>query len=300
MMKANKRAISGVVLLDKPLGLSSNQVLQRVKHLFSAEKAGHTGSLDPLATGMLPICLGEATKFSQYLLDADKCYTVTAQLGVKTSTADREGEIIATAAVPSLTPAQLQPYLQAFLGKQTQIPSMYSALKHQGKPLYQLARQGIEVERAPRQITIHALTLLSCELPLIQLRVVCSKGTYIRNLMEDLGEKLGCHAHVTQLHRDWVQGFEDKSMVSMEILQVISEQERDAYLLPFEVLLNGIEYQLHLDSEAITLLYHGKRLPAPNDIPDEVPIRIYSETQCIGLAQIREGQLCVLRLMAKW
>ena len=195
-----RRALHGVLLLDKPLGLSSNDALQRVKRLLRAEKAGHTGTLDPLATGLLPLCFGAATKFSQLNLEADKAYIATLHLGQTTTTADREGEVVLERPL-TFSPAQLQDALQSLRGEIDQVPPMHSALKHEGKALYELARQGVEVERAPRRITIHALELLSQAGETMQILVRCSKGTYIRTLAQDLGELLGCGAHLSALRR---------------------------------------------------------------------------------------------------
>lgn len=196
-----RRPIDGILLLDKPIGVTSNQILQWVKHRYQAEKAGHTGSLDPLATGVLPICLGEATKYSHYLLDADKTYVTRLKLGEKTNTSDVEGEIIARADVPPIGADELEAVLAQFRGEIMQVPSMFSALKRDGRPLYELARAGIDVERAARPVTIFELRCLSIDLPFVELHVACSKGTYVRNLVEDIGEVIGCGAHVVALRR---------------------------------------------------------------------------------------------------
>jgi len=201
------RNVQGILLFDKPLGVSSNKALQQVKNLYFASKAGHTGSLDPLATGLLPICFGGATKVSAFLLDADKRYQVRVKLGETTSTADSEGEVLQTRPTESVTAEQLNQTLQQFVGEIEQIPPMYSALKHQGERLYKLARDGVEVERKPRQVTIHEIRLLTCDLPEFELDVHCSKGTYIRTLAEDIGELLGCGGHVIGLRRTQVGPF---------------------------------------------------------------------------------------------
>ncbi|MFT4993975.1 MAG: tRNA pseudouridine55 synthase, partial [Paraglaciecola sp.] len=193
--KRKGRAIDGILLLDKPLGISSNHALQRVKRLFFAAKAGHTGALDPLATGMLPICLGEATKFSQFLLEADKTYLVTAKLGVRTTTSDADGDIVETKVV-NVSQAQLDSACEQFRGPIKQVPSMFSALKHQGKPLYFYARQGIEIDRPARDITIFSLSVSRFEGDEVDMQVHCSKGTYIRSLVDDIGQILGCGAFV--------------------------------------------------------------------------------------------------------
>ena len=194
------RSVNGIVVVDKPIGASSNHVLQEVKRLYGAAKAGHTGSLDPLATGVLPICLGEATKLSQYLLDSDKSYRTTAKLGIRTTTGDAEGETVSERPV-AITAGDLEPVLARFRGPIEQVPSMYSALKHNGKPLYEYARQGIEIERPARKVNIYRLTLIEFRGDELVLEVDCSKGTYIRTLVEDIGEMLGCGAHVAQLRR---------------------------------------------------------------------------------------------------
>ena len=199
--------IHGILLVDKPTGKTSNGVLQQVKRLFQAQKAGHTGSLDPLASGMLPICFGKATKFAQYLLDSDKHYITEATLGITTSTGDLEGEILQERPVAKMTEAALECVLDKFRGPLVQVPPMYSALKHQGKPLYQLARQGVEVDRKKREVFIHQLTLLERRENKLLLEVVCSKGTYIRTLVEDIGKSLLCGATVSALHRKNVATF---------------------------------------------------------------------------------------------
>jgi len=229
-----KDPIHGILLIDKPQGLSSNGVLQRVKSLLGAKKAGHTGSLDPMATGMLPICFGEATKVSQYLLEADKCYTTTGLLGVKTNTGDAMGDVIACVDNVDVSLDQLQAALAQFKGKSKQIPSMFSALKYQGKPLYQYARKGVEIEREAREIIIYDLHLDAFDGKQFKLTVRCSKGTYIRNLVEDIGEKLGVGAHVTELRRLYTAGFDSNTMITIEQLMERNLEERRALLLPIE------------------------------------------------------------------
>lgn len=212
------RDVHGVLLLDKPTGISSNDVLQKVKRIFNANKAGHTGALDPLATGMLPICLGEATKFSQFLLDADKRYRVIARLGQRTNTSDADGEIISEREI-NFTQDRLDTALDTFRGVIDQVPSMYSALKYQGKPLYEYARQGIEIPRESRSITVHELKFIRLEGHELELEVHCSKGTYIRTITDDLGELLGCGAHVMYLRRLNVSDYPTERMVTLEQLQ---------------------------------------------------------------------------------
>ncbi|AJI94527.1 tRNA pseudouridine(55) synthase [Yersinia ruckeri] len=248
------RDINGVLLLDKPLGLSSNDVLQKVKRLFSANRAGHTGALDPLATGMLPICLGEATKFSQFLLDSDKRYRVIARLGQRTDTSDAEGVLISERDI-NFTQEQLDAALESFRGDTQQVPSMYSALKHQGKPLYEYARQGIEVEREARDITVYELQFLRWEGTELELEIHCSKGTYIRTIIDDLGELLGCGAHVSYLRRLQVATYPSDRMVTLEQLSTMvalaqaeersPNPELDKLLLPMDsAVLNFPEVNL--------------------------------------------------------
>ena len=219
--------------MDKPAGISSNDVVQQAKRLFGAQKVGHTGSLDPLATGVLPLCFGEATKFSQYLLDADKKYWAQVRLGITTETADADGEVIAQADTSGITESQVTAALETFVGEIEQIPSMYSALKHQGQPLYKLARQGIEVERAPRRISIYSAELLQFSEASIELRVHCSKGTYIRSLAEDLGAALGCGGHVSALRRLAAGPYKEGQATTLDELREVGDlREMDALLLP--------------------------------------------------------------------
>lgn len=230
------RPVDGVLVLDKPQGCTSNEILQRVKRMFGADKAGHTGSLDPLATGVLPLCFGEATKFSQFLLDADKAYVVKAKWGEKTNTADADGEVIETCSTEDLTREALLATLPRFMGEIEQIPSMYSALKHNGQPLYKLARQGVEVEREARKITIHQLDLLDCDASYFSLFVRCSKGTYIRNLVEDIAEAMGNLAHVVELRRTQAGAYTLEQAVTVEqlveALEAGGHKALDAFLLP--------------------------------------------------------------------
>ena len=229
------RAIDGILLLNKPLGISSNQALQRVKRAFFAAKAGHTGALDPLATGMLPICLGEATKFSQFLLETDKTYLVTATLGVRTTTSDADGEIVETKPV-NVSEAQLHASCEQFRGPIKQIPSMFSALKHQGKPLYFYARQGIEIDRPARDITIFSLSVKRFEGNEVDMQVHCSKGTYIRSLVDDLGQLLDCGAYVSKLHRTQVTDYPSDKMVTLQQLDELLKNAQDQNLALSEVL----------------------------------------------------------------
>jgi tRNA pseudouridine55 synthase len=218
-----RKNINGILLLDKPVGYTSNQALQRIKHLFQAKKAGHTGSLDPIATGMLPICFGEATKFSQFLLDSDKIYRVKAKLGVKTTTGDIEGSVISTRSADHVISENIQSIIARMHGDQQQIPPMFSAIKHKGKPLYELARQGIEIERKPRFIHIFALKLESLEKDEMTLYIHCSKGTYVRTLVEDIGEELNCGAHVIALRRLTVSPYSQEGMHTLDALEAMKE-----------------------------------------------------------------------------
>jgi tRNA pseudouridine55 synthase len=235
-----RRSIDGILLLDKPLGLSSNAALQVVKGLYNAAKAGHTGSLDPLATGLLPICLGESTKLSAYLLDANKRYRARVRLGVRTSTGDAEGEAVASSDPGGLSRERLEAAIPQFLGAITQVPPMYSALKREGQPLYALARAGIEVERAARPVRIHALTVLSFDLPYFEFEVSCSKGTYVRTLAEDWAAAVGQQAHLAALRRSGVEPFDSGAMVNLERLRELEAgAPRDGLLLSPAAALRG-------------------------------------------------------------
>jgi tRNA pseudouridine55 synthase len=255
-----KRAIDGILLLDKPLGLSSNQALQQVKRLFRAAKAGHTGSLDPLATGVLPLCFGEATKLSGYLLDSDKRYVATARLGEKTSTGDAEGDVVARSDPSTITPNMMEAAMASLRGPIRQIPPMHSALKRDGKPLYELARAGIEVERAPREVTIHGLDLIAFRSPLLEFDVRCSKGTYIRTLAEDLAAKLGQCAHLTALRRVSVEPFDSRPLHTLEQLEQAATQGEaalDALLLEPGAALAGWT-GLEVDADGAFYLGRGQ------------------------------------------
>ncbi len=276
-MTMTKRPIDGLVLIDKPQDLTSNAVLQRVKRLFCAQKAGHTGSLDPLATGMLPICLGEATKFSQYLLNADKCYLVTGALGGVTDTGDIKGKMIHQVENVSVNLNQMQAAVQSFKGDIQQIPPMYSALKYQGRPLYELARKGIEIERLPRQITIYDIELLSFDGTLFRLRVRCSKGTYIRSLVMDIGDQLGVGAHVTELHRCYTAGFEKENMWSLDQLMSQDEATRMACLLPMDSMVASFP-SVQLSTEEALSLFQGRTLTKNLAFNDEEIVRMYEHS----------------------
>jgi tRNA pseudouridine55 synthase len=229
------RSINGIVLLDKPTDISSNHALQRVKRIFFANKAGHTGALDPLATGMLPVCLGEATKFSQFLLDSDKRYIVTATLGVRTTTSDSQGEVVSERPV-AVTQAQLDQALDTFRGEIMQVPSMFSALKHKGQPLYKYAREGITIEREARPISVYEIKQLRFEANQVDLDIHVSKGTYIRTIVDDLGELLGCGAHVSMLRRTQVADYPYDKMVTIEELESLIEQAKTSDISPYDLL----------------------------------------------------------------
>ncbi|GAC26023.1 tRNA pseudouridine55 synthase [Paraglaciecola mesophila KMM 241] len=263
------RAIDGILLLDKPLEISSNQALQKVKRAFLAAKAGHTGALDPLATGMLPVCLGEATKFSQFLLDADKTYIVTAKLGVRTTTSDADGEIVDTREV-NVTEQQLIDACETFKGPIKQVPSMFSALKHQGKPLYHYARQGIVIEREARDITIFSLNITCFDGDEVDMEVHCSKGTYIRSLVDDLGQLLGCCAYVSKLHRTAVADYPSDKMVTFEMLESLLEKAQaeqipltdilDPLLIPMDSAVKALP-SVELTPASRDSFLHGQPVP---------------------------------------
>ncbi len=290
----------GVLLLDKPLGWSSNDALQKVKWLLRAEKAGHTGTLDPLATGVLPLCFGAATKFSQLQLDADKTYEAVARLGVKTSTADAEGEVIEERPV-HVTEADLQGVVSQFTGAIRQIPPMHSALKKDGKALYEYARAGIEVERAAREVTIHALkaTLAPVDSAQAAIKMVvkCSKGTYIRTLGEDVGEALGCGAHLTALRRVDTGGFSVSQCVTLEALEAMTEEQRLSCLMPVESLLRD-HTVVTLDEENAGRFLSGVR--RRGTWPDDVRVAVYGETPhaLLGTAHVKAGELIPGRLLS--
>ncbi|WGE89951.1 tRNA pseudouridine(55) synthase TruB [Actinobacillus arthritidis] len=283
------RDVHGVFLLDKPQGMSSNDILQKVKRLFQANKAGHTGALDPLATGMLPICLGEATKFSQFLLDSDKRYQVTAKLGERTDTSDAEGQVVETRAV-NVGEAEIIAALEQFRGDILQVPTMFSALKHNGKPLYEYARQGITVEREARPITIFELDFIEYSAPYLTLEVHCSKGTYIRTLVDDLGEALGCGAHVTVLRRLAVANYPIDAMMSYEDLQNLSENQPlevlDQHLLPLDTAVESLP-KINLTAEQTKAVGFGQRVRFENINQIYGQVRLFSNnSQFLGVADI--------------
>ncbi len=283
MAKRKKgRAINGVLLLDKPYELSSNHALQTVKRIYFAQKAGHTGALDPLATGMLPICLGEGTKFSQYLLDTDKTYQVTAKLGIRTTTSDAAGEVVSQKKV-HVSAEQLNVALDTFRGTTQQVPSMYSALKYQGKPLYKYAREGIEVPREARDITVFKLQLLRFEGDEVELAIHVSKGTYIRTIIDDLGELLGCGAHVSELRRTAVGNYPIDKMVTLEELETLLKEATakeitpstllDPLLLPMQSAVDGMPC-VYVDDMSANFLRHGNPVQAYN-APSDGSVQVY-------------------------
>lgn len=296
-IKRQKRDISGVVLLDKPLGLSSNQAMQRVKHLYQAEKAGHTGSLDPLATGLLPICLGEATKFANFLLDADKTYLATVKLGITTTSADAEGEIIAQKPV-NVTLQQVESVLHQFIGDIEQTPPIYSALKVDGKPLYAYARAGQEVEIKSRYVSIHQIHLEHFEADELVFTVTCSKGTYIRTLAQDIGAKLGCGAHLKGLRRLTSGTFDLQDALPLEVLSELSLEELDAKLLPIDIKIQHLP-KLTLNAEQTDIIQHGQAIKPNQEIIFNEFIRLYDMSgEFIGLAQKQaDGKLHPKRLL---
>ncbi|SON49562.1 tRNA pseudouridine(55) synthase TruB [Vibrio tapetis] len=301
------RPINGVLLLDKPTGISSNDALQKVKRIFFAEKAGHTGALDPLATGMLPICLGEATKFSQFLLDSDKRYVVVAKLGERTNTSDSDGEVVETRDI-NVTQEQLEECIATFRGTTDQIPSMFSALKYQGRPLYEYAREGVEVPRESRKITVYSIELLRFEGDEVEMEVHCSKGTYIRTITDDLGEMLGCGAHVTYLRRTGVAKYPYERMMTLEQLNELVEHANaqglapkellDVLLLPMDTAVEDLP-EVNLDAQLTDLVQHGQPVQV-SGTPTEGTVRMTSgeEKLFIGVAEMDDsGRVAPKRLV---
>lgn len=294
------RDVSGILLLDKPSGITSNDALQQVKRLYFAKKAGHTGSLDPLASGVLPICMGEATKVSAFLLDADKRYQVRCQLGVRTATADAEGEVLETRPVGVYKREQLETVLEEFRGSIEQIPPMYSALKHQGQRLYKLARQGVEVEREPRPVEIYELTVAGQGEDWLDINVHCSKGTYVRTLAEDIGDRLGCGAHVSALRRTAVGPYGDTMLVGLEILRELKEKDMssmDTLLLPIESALTQWP-DVDLSTDAAFYLQQGQPVLVPH-APTSGWVRLYEGNRSfLGMGEILDdGRVAPRRLM---
>jgi tRNA pseudouridine55 synthase len=295
-----RRALHGVLLLDKPLGWTSNDALQKCKGLLRAEKGGHTGTLDPLATGLLPLCFGAATKFSQASLDADKRYTATLELGRRTSTGDREGEVIEERPLPPLDTGALAAACARFTGAIDQLPPMHSALKHEGRALYDYARQGIEIERATRPVVIHSIDIVAWQSPRLVIDVRCSKGTYIRTLAEDIGTALGCGAHLAALRRTGCGPLALDGAVTIEALQALDEPARQALLLPPDVLLAAWPEVRLPDDEAGRFLT-GLRRRVPH--ADAAAVRVYrsgtaAPRHFLGSAHITAGELIPDRLLS--
>lgn len=298
-----RRPLDGVLLLDKPIGVSSNNILQRVKWLYRAERAGHTGTLDPLATGLLPLAFGEATKFSQGLLDADKRYRATIRFGATTSTADAEGEVLERRAV-TFDEAALLAALERFTGAIEQVPPMYSALKRDGKPLYAYARAGIELERQPRAVTIHALRLVSYRAPDAVVDVDCSKGTYVRTLAEDIGRVLGAGAHLAALRRTGVGALDVSNALAVATIEQASESERDALLAPIDALVAAYP-RADVDADAARAFGHGQTVhpiapPRPAPAVEISLVRIYGPAdQFLGVGTLGvDGRLAPSRVAA--
>ncbi|NVC93828.1 tRNA pseudouridine(55) synthase TruB [Vibrio natriegens] len=301
------RPINGVILLDKPTGISSNDALQKVKRIYFAEKAGHTGALDPLATGMLPICLGEATKFSQFLLDSDKRYRVIAKLGERTNTSDSDGEVVETRPV-DVDLEKLEACIDKFRGESDQVPSMFSALKYQGKPLYEYARKGIEVPRESRKITVYEIILHRFEGDEVEMEVHCSKGTYIRTIVDDLGEMLGCGAHVTMLRRTGVAKYPYEKMVTLEQLNELLEQAHrqeiaprellDPLLMPMDTAVEDLP-EVNLIPEIADMVQHGQPVQV-SGAPTEGSLRLTmgEERLFIGVGEMNnDGKIAPKRLV---
>lgn len=290
-----KKEVHGYLILDKPYEVSSNAALQRAKKLFNAKKAGHAGTLDPLATGLLPICFGEATKFCHYLLESDKTYLVEVKLGVRTTTSDAEGEIVETRSTEQITDQLIEEALVHFRGPLKQMPSIYSALKHEGKPLYEYARRGIEVPRKTRNIEIYGLDCVKREGDLLTLQIHCSKGTYVRTLIDDLGERLGCGAYVYALRRLTSGPFKEDQMVSFEALE--DAESLESFLLPIETALLSLP-MLKLTEDEVKKLYFGQVVTTENESVSLIRLRDQNDV-FIGLGYVDDhGILRSKRLLA--
>ena len=288
--KMQRRAVNGVFLLNKPLGISSNAALQRVRGLYRANKGGHTGALDPLASGLLPICLGEATKFSHYLLNSTKRYQTTIYLGHSTTTGDTEGEVLLEKAVPLLSEEKIQQVLADFTGDLQQVPPMYSALKKDGRPLYELARQGIEIEREARPMTIDAIELLSFSENSLTLDITCSKGTYIRVLGEDIAQALGTYGHLTYLHRIRTGHFDLIPSYTIEYLESLSELEREALLLP---VFAPVDHFLKIQAPEGRAEYFSRGMESNIEHEAAAEVLVFEGEKCLGLAEITDRKRLV-------
>lgn len=294
--KRPKKNINGILLLDKPLGFSSNQALQKIKWLLQAAKAGHTGTLDPLATGLLPLCFGEATKFAHYLTEADKTYVATLKLGAVTTTGDAEGEVIASSDV-KVSATDFAAACQQFVGEISQTPPMYSALKHEGKALYEYARAGIEIAREARQVTIHQIEVNHFEENVAVITVSCRKGTYIRTLAEDIGKRLGCGAHLIGLRRTATAGYDIAQAITLQQFEQMTETERLAALAPPDSAVHYLP-AVTLDSDAAHYLLQGQPIWKHGKIPAGL-LRLYdAESRFLGLGELQpDGKIAPKRLM---
>lgn len=294
--KRPKKNINGVLLLDKPLGFSSNQALQKIKWLLQAAKAGHTGTLDPLATGLLPLCFGEATKFAHYLTDADKTYVATLKLGATTTTGDAEGEELVLQAV-NVSQAQFEAACNQFVGKISQVPPMYSALKHEGKALYEYARAGVEIERKARLVNIHRIQINSFEGDIARITVTCSKGTYIRTLAEDIGAMLGCGAHLIGLRRTATANYDISQAITLEQFEATPAEQREALLLPEDSAVQHLP-AITLDENSSFYLQRGQAVWKSGVIAQGL-LRLYGEqAQFLGLGELQsDGKIAPKRLI---
>jgi tRNA pseudouridine55 synthase len=294
--KRQKKNINGILLLDKPIGFSSNQALQKIKWLLKAAKAGHTGTLDPLATGLLPLCFGEATKFAHFLTDADKTYIATIKLGATTTTGDAEGEVLTTSPV-NVSRSDFEQACQQFTGEISQTPPMYSALKFEGKALYEYARAGVEIERKARRVTIQNIEVNSCAGDVAVISVTCSKGTYIRTLAEDIGKQLGCGAHLIGLRRTATADYQIAQAVTLEQFEAMSEEERLAALAPPDSAVHYLP-AITLDDDAAFYLLQGQAVWCSGAIPTGL-LRLYNEQQVfLGLGELQDdGKIAPKRLM---
>jgi len=294
--KRQKKNINGILLLDKPIGFSSNQALQKIKWLLKAAKAGHTGTLDPLATGLLPLCFGEATKFAHFLTDADKTYIATIKLGATTTTGDAEGEVLSTSPV-NVSRSEFEQACQQFTGEISQTPPMYSALKFEGKALYEYARAGVEIERQARLVTIHSIEVNSFAGDVAVVAVTCSKGTYIRTLAEDIGKQLGCGAHLIGLRRTATADYQIAQAVTLEQFEAMSEEERLAALAPPDSAVHYLP-AITLDDDGAFYLLQGQAVWRSGAIPSGL-LRLYNEQQVfLGLGELQDdGKIAPKRLM---
>lgn len=288
--KIVRRHLSGVFLLNKPLGISSNAALQRVRGLFRAQKGGHTGALDPLASGLLPICLGEATKFSHYLLDSTKRYQTTIQLGHSTTTGDVEGEILVECEIPELSEEKIQSVLKQFLGDTLQVPPMYSALKKEGRPLYELARKGIEIEREARPIHLSKIDLISFTENSLTLEITCSKGTYIRVVGEDIAKALGTQGHLSALHRTQTGLFEIIPTYTIEYLESLTTHERDALLLP---VFAPVQHFQHIQVPEGRASYFKNGMESNIEHEAVEQVLVFDGETCLGMAEINDKKRLV-------